>query len=306
MYPWWIRLPKYPHSIPENLVSQIVIGYNSLQNWSELMDRKAPSRSEEPRGRWDEGDGAWRSLSSGEVPLAHQSEQLDTESPTELARRLGFPFANISLLARALTHRSYLNENPHTIEDNERLEFLGDAVLDFVVGAWVYHHCPEMAEGELTRLRSALVRNEQLAAFARQLGLGRGLRMGHGEAASGGRERDGVLGSVFEAVVGALYLDAGLAAVERFMAPLLQSVRERLVLRAEIYDPKSRFQEWAQSERLGTPRYVTISSDGPDHAKVFEVEVRIKDQAYGRGTGASKQVAAQVAAQTALETIGLG
>ena len=108
-----------------------------------------------------------------------------------------------------------------------------------------------------------------------------------------------------EAVVGALYLDSGLVAVERFMAPMLDSVRERVIVRAEIYDPKSRFQEWAQSERLGTPQYVTVSADGPDHAKVFEVEVRLKDQAYGKGSGPSKQIAAQAAAQTALETIGL-
>ncbi len=189
------------------------------------------------------------------------------------------------------------------MEDNERLEFLGDAVLDFIVGAWVYQHCPEMAEGDLTRMRSALVRNEQLAEFARSLELGRAMRMGRGESASGGRDRDGLLGSTFEAVVGALYLDAGLASVEKFMEPLLDSVRERVIMRAEIYDPKSRFQEWAQSEKLGTPKYVTVSSSGPDHAKVFEVEVRIKDQTYGRGVGPSKQVAAQVAAQTALEML---
>ena len=155
------------------------------------------------------------------------------------------------------------------MEDNERLEFLGDAVLDFVVGAWVYHHCPEMPEGDLTRMRSALVRNEQLAEFARGMDLGRGMRMGRGESASGGRDRDGLLGSAFEAVVGAIYLDAGLEAVEKFMAPLLDSVRERVMMRSEIYDPKSRFQEWAQSEKLGTPKYVTISASGPDHAKVF-------------------------------------
>ena len=129
--------------------------------------------------------------------------------------------------------------------------------------------------------------------------------MGHGEATSGGRERDGVLGSAFEAVVGALYLDAGVTAVEAFMEPLLDSVRERVLLRAEIYDPKSRFQEWAQSEQLGTPRYVTIASTGPDHARIFEIEVRIKDQPYGRGRGPSKQIAEQIAAQTALETLGL-
>lgn len=234
-----------------------------------------------------------------------QDENGLPESPAALARRLGLNFANQSLLTRALTHRSYINENASAMEDNERLEFLGDAVLDFVVGAWVYHHCPEMAEGDLTRTRSALVRNEQLAEFARGLGLGRGLRMGHGEVASGGRERDGVLGSAFEAIVGALYLDAGLSAVEKFMAPLLEDVRERVLLRADIYDPKSRFQEWSQSEKLGTPRYVTIASSGPDHAKIFEIEVRIKDQTYGRGRGPSKQIAAQIAAQTALETLGL-
>ena len=227
------------------------------------------------------------------------------ESPAKVAERLGLHFSNISLLTRALTHRSFLNENPNVVEDNERLEFLGDAVLDFVVGAWVYHHCPEMAEGDLTRLRSALVRNGQLATFARNLGIGRGLRMGKGEAVSGGGDREGVLGSAFEAIIGALYLDSGLDAVERFMAPLLEGVRDRVLMRAEIYDPKSRFQEWAQSERLGTPRYVTVGSTGPDHAKVFEVEARIKDQPYGKGIGPSKQIAAQEAAHAALETIGL-
>jgi ribonuclease-3 len=224
------------------------------------------------------------------------------ESPAEMAGRLGLSFTNLSLLARAMTHRSFLNENPNTLQDNERLEFLGDAVLDFVVGAWVYHHCPELPEGDLTRMRSALVRNEQLAEFARRLDLGRGMRMGRGEAASGGRARDGLLGSLFEAVVGAIYLDQGLPAVQNFIEPLLDSVKERIVLRAEIYDPKSRFQEWAQSEKLGTPKYVTISSSGPDHAKMFVVEVRIKDHVYGRGTGPSKHVAAQFAAQTALES----
>jgi ribonuclease-3 len=246
-------------------------------------------------------EGRWRSLSSGEVPLTTH-DMSSPESPAELAGRLGLSFTNLSLLARALTHRSYLNENPNVLEDNERLEFLGDAVLDFVVGAWVYHHCPELPEGDLTRMRSALVRNEQLAEFARRLGLGRGMRMGRGEAASGGRERDGLLGSLCEAVIGALYLDKGLPAVQDFMEPLLESVRDRVLLRAEIYDPKSRFQEWAQFEKLGTPKYVTVSSSGPDQAKIFEVEVRIKDKFYGRGTGPSKHVAAQFAAQTALES----
>ncbi len=237
--------------------------------------------------------------------MATQKEVRAPESPAQLAERLGLIFENPALLTRALTHRSFLNENSSASEDNERLEFLGDAVLDFVVGAWVYHHCPEMAEGDLTRMRSALVRNEQLAEFARQLDIGRAMRMGRGESASGGRERDGLLGSTFEALVGALYLDGGLAKVDIFMEPLLAGVRERVIMRAEIYDPKSRFQEWAQSAKLGTPKYVTVGSSGPDHAKVFEVEVRIKDQTYGRGNGPSKQIAAQVAAQTALESLSI-
>jgi ribonuclease-3 len=248
-----------------------------------------------------------RSLSSREVPLVSQSEASLPESPASLAERLGLTFFNLALLTRALTHRSYLNENPNVSQDNERLEFLGDAVLDFIVGAWVYNHCPEMDEGDLTKMRSALVRNEQLADFARRLELGNAMRMGRGETASGGRDRDILLGSAFEALIGAIYLDAslGLPGVEKFMEPLLDAVRDRVIMRAEIYDPKSLFQEWAQSQKLGTPRYVVVNSSGPDHAKVFEMEVRLKDQAYGRGKGPSKQIAEQVAAQIALEALGI-
>jgi ribonuclease-3 len=237
------------------------------------------------------------------VPL--HNERIIPEPPAEVARRLGLNFVNVALLTRALTHRSFLNENADVMEDNERLEFLGDAVLDFMVGDWVYHHCPEMAEGDLTRLRSALVRNEQLAEFARRLELGNALRMGRGEASSGGRERDSVLGSAFEAVIGAIYLDSGLNAVRGFIEPLLASLRERTMLQTDISDPKSRFQEWAQSEKLGTPRYFTTASSGPDHAKMFEVEVRLQDQIYGKGSGPSKHDAARAAAQTALESLGL-
>jgi ribonuclease-3 len=227
------------------------------------------------------------------------------ESPAEFARRSGLVFTNLALLKRALTHRSYLNENSDALEDNERLEFLGDAVLGFVVGAWVYNHCPEMHEGDLTKIRSALVRNDQLADFARRLDLGRALRMGRGESASGGRERDHLLGSTFEALIGAIYLDQDVEAVEKFMDSVLDEVKERIIQGADIYDPKSRLQEWAQAEKLGTPHYVQVDSSGPDHAKVFEVEVRIKGVAYGRGKGPSKQVAEQVAAQTTLETLGI-
>jgi len=227
----------------------------------------------------------------------------DIEPAAELARRLGLSFSNLALLTRALTHRSYVNEHTDAIEDNERLEFLGDAVLDFIVGAWVYHRFPEMPEGDLTKLRSALVRNDQLAVFARRLGLGRALRLGRGESFSGGHLRDTLLGSTFEALIGALYLDSGLGKVEAFVSPMLEEARTSVL--EEIHDSKSQLQEWAQSQKLGTPRYKTVDSYGPDHARIFEVEVEINGHVEGRGSGPSKSAAEHAAAQDALDRLGV-
>ena len=249
------------------------------------------------------GGVVWRSLSSREMNVTQDSEPRDVESAARLRRRLGLPFSDLSLLRRALTHRSYVNENLDSLQDNERLEFLGDAVLDFTVGAWVFHRFPEMPEGDLTKMRSAIVRNEQLATFARRLDLGRAILLGRGEYSSGGAERDVLLASTFEALIGALYLDAGLKAVDAFVRPLLEDA-EGFIL-DEIHDPKSRLQEWAQAEKMGTPQYVTVGSSGPDHARMFEVEVRIRGLTYGRGYGSSKNIAARIAAQTALETLGI-
>jgi ribonuclease-3 len=235
----------------------------------------------------------------------HLDSFAETESAADLAERLGLHFTNLHLLVRALTHRSYVNENSNAIEDNERLEFLGDAVLDFVVGAWVYNHFPEMQEGDLTRMRSALVRTDTLAEFARRLDLGPALRLGRGELASGGRQRDNLLCATFEAVIGAMYLDMGVPAVETFVEPLLTDVSSKVISQEEIYDPKSTLQEWTQSNKLGTPRYITVASSGPDHARVFIVEVQVNGKAYGRGEGTSKQAAAQAAAQAALESLGI-
>lgn len=228
----------------------------------------------------------------------------EPEAPAALAQRLGLHFHNLGLLTRALTHRSYLNEHAEAMEDNERLEFLGDAVLDFVVGAWLYNRCPEMREGELTRLRSALVRTEQLAEFARELGLGQAMRLGRGEAAAGGRSRTALLCATFEALVGAIYLEGSIPAVEAFVIPLFENARQRLLIRRQdLHDAKSRLQEWAQSRRLGVPHYDTVETTGPDHAKWFEVVVSIDGRTVGRGTGPSKQVAAQLAARAALDSL---
>jgi ribonuclease-3 len=230
---------------------------------------------------------------------------LEAESPQEFARRLGLRFKDALLLNRALTHRSFLNEHPEALEDNERLEFLGDAVLDFLVGAWLYNRFPEMPEGSLTRLRSALVRTEQLAKFASQIGLGSAMQLGHGEIEGGGRARPALLCATFEALIGAMYLDGGIEAVKAFVFPLLERATQHIFDQQMDKDPKSLLQEWAQSEGLGTPSYRTVTAQGPDHDKLFEVEVVIGGTVYGRGSGHRKQSAAKQAAQAALAALGL-
>jgi ribonuclease III len=229
----------------------------------------------------------------------------EEETPQQLAQRLSLPFADVRLLSRALTHRSYLNEHPEALEDNERLEFLGDAVLDFVVGAWLYNHYPEMPEGDLTRMRSALVHTEQLAEFAREINLGPAMRLGRGEVQAGGRERSALLCDTFEALIGALYLQNGIAVVQDFVSRLCESAADNIILLHKDEDPKSRFQEWAQGRGLPTPLYYTKNATGPDHEKVFEVEVVVNGIVYGSGTGHSKQVAAKKAARSALQSLGL-
>jgi ribonuclease-3 len=230
--------------------------------------------------------------------------KLDGMSLQEFAQGLDLPFTDYLLLSRALTHRSYLNEHPEALEDNERLEFLGDAVLDFLVGAWLYNHFPEMAEGELTRLRSALVRTEMLAEFARHINLGEVMRLGRGEDDGGGRQRQALLCATFEALVGALYLSSGISAVQEFVEPMLEAAASQILTARKEQDPKSLFQEWIQSQGFGPPQYRTVATTGPDHAKNFEVEVIVDNKVYGRGIGHSKQTAAKAAARDALRTVG--
>jgi ribonuclease-3 len=220
------------------------------------------------------------------------------------ARKAGLAFADISLLRRALTHRSYVNEHPDVLEDNERLEFLGDAVLDFLAGAWLYNRFPEMNEGQLTRLRSALVRREQLATFAQEIQLGEALLLGRGEEATGGRTRHALLCAAFEALIGAYYMDSGLKSVSEFMEPRFQAAIEIVLEDESLFDARSLLQIWAQSEIGETPRYKTVDTQGPDHAREFVVEVVVGDEYLGRGRGRSKQEAAQQAATNVLEEIG--
>jgi ribonuclease-3 len=221
-----------------------------------------------------------------------------------LQRALGHSFRDLDLLRRALTHSSYVNEHPEDrVGDNQRLEFLGDAVLDFVAGAWVYRHYPDFNEGRMTRLRAALVRTRTLARLARQVGIGQALRLGHGEEEAGGRKREANLCDAFEAVVGALYLDGGLAAAEAFVEPLIEPVAGATLAEEADWDAKSRLQEWSQAELGVTPRYRIVAEKGPDHAKTFVAEVLLGKKLAGQGTGRSKQAAEQSAAQVAWESL---
>jgi ribonuclease III len=217
---------------------------------------------------------------------------------------LGFTFKDKSLLTRALTHRSYLNENPDLpYLDNERLEFLGDAILDFVAAEFLYQHFPEMSEGDLTSLRAALVKGETLARFAAALGLPAQLFMSRGEDAAGGRARGPLLAGAFEAMIGALYLDQGQASARelilRFLAPESDRIHQQRLDR----DAKSMLQEMSQGYLQVTPQYRLVATRGPDHAKEFTIQVVLKDRVYGSGTGRSKQIAEQEAARIALETL---
>lgn len=223
-------------------------------------------------------------------------------SQAEAALRV--TFVDKTLLQRALTHRSYINENVnYPLEDNERLEFLGDAVLDFITGEYLYHHFPEMAEGRLTNLRSALVRTERLGQFATSLNLGQYLFLGRGEEESGGRERLAILCDAFEAVVGSIYLDQGMEASRDFIHRIIEPALEEILASDADKDAKSRLQELAQSFYRLTPTYRTVSEQGPDHAKEFTVEALIGEKSYGQGSGFSKQTAAQAAAEQALQLL---
>jgi ribonuclease-3 len=221
-----------------------------------------------------------------------------------LEKRLGLVFKNRNVLRSALTHRSFLNETPdHTVTDNERLEFLGDALVDFVAADLLYQRLPESPEGVMTTLRSHLVREDTLAAYARELGLPAAVRLGRGEAASGGRDRPGMQCDAFEALIGAIYLDLGYATAERFLFDLFDRDLP-LVVAERGKDAKSRLQELTQSLWQVTPTYVTVGEEGPEHRKRFVVEARVGERSWGRGEGASKAEAARVAAEAAIAKIG--
>lgn len=219
----------------------------------------------------------------------------------KLQNKLQYEFEDVELLEQALTHRSYLNEHAdYKIGHNERLEFLGDAILDFIVSDMLYERFPDMPEGRMTRLRAAMVRTESLADLARQFELGNLLKMARGEEESGGRTRKSNLCNAFEAVMGAIYVDTGIDAVWDVSEPLFETMLDKVLQAANDKDAKSRLQEWSQSEHGITPTYKIISAVGEDHAKTFTVQVYLENRTVGQGVGKNKQAAEQAAARQAL------
>ena len=223
---------------------------------------------------------------------------------SDLQNALGIGFRDLSLLRESLVHSSYLNENPdYQGASNERLEYLGDALLGLVIAEKLYLELPDYPEGELTKTRSALVCRETLARLAARLHLGDYLYLGHGEEASGGRHRQRNLAGAFEALLGAVLLDQGFARAKDLILNLFSDELARIAEQRLAVDHKSRLQEVLQQERKLTPAYRIVEAEGPDHARIFTVEVLAGDMVIGRGTGRSKQQAEKEAARDALESL---
>jgi len=219
---------------------------------------------------------------------------------------LGISFNDLSFLEQALVHRSYINENPgFALAPNERLEFLGDAILGLVVAEKLYRDFPHSSEGEMTKLRSALVRRDNLARIARTISLGNYLYLGKGEEASGGRNKPTNLAGALEAVIAAIFLDQGSAIAQDFVLGLLSKELQKIVRHGVKTDYKSQLQELVQSRQQPTPTYYLVEAVGPAHDRRFTAEVRIGDTVLGRGSSKSKKAAETEAARSALEQLSI-
>ncbi len=222
----------------------------------------------------------------------------------QLQNSLGIFFNDTSILEQALIHSSYINENPgFTFVSNERLEFLGDAVLGLVIAQKLFQDFPLSPEGELTRLRAALVRRETLALIANDIKLGRYLLLGRGEESGGGREKTANLAGAFEALIASIYCDQGLEVTSKLILKLFGPEILKQAQQVAETDYKSQLQEILQAQRQQTPIYHLIEATGPDHARLFTIEVKIGHTILGRGTGKSKKAAEMEAAKAALKNL---
>ena len=223
----------------------------------------------------------------------------------ELQQAIGITFHDMSLLEQAFAHSSYINENPgFHLSDNERLEFLGDALLNFIVTEELYHEFPDFGEGELTEIRASLIRQETLAQLASTLKLGDYLLLGKGEEATGGRRRETNLADVFEAMIGAIFLDQGLNAAKEFVLSKFSSQLEKMKAEGMMgRNYKALLQEFTQAKFKQLPTYRVVETSGPDHDRDFIVEVALGDKILGTGSGKSKRAAEMKAARSAWEKL---
>ncbi|MBQ1234552.1 MAG: ribonuclease III [Oscillospiraceae bacterium] len=221
----------------------------------------------------------------------------------QLEKKLGYTFKNKSLLQTALTHSSYSNERKEYTPFNERLEFLGDSVLGFVVAEYIFKHLKKLPEGELTRIRATLVCEKSLFDLAQSIELGKYLRLGHGEDLNGGRERPSILSDAFEAVIAAIYLDGGMDPAADFILKVMGGVINDREYKPFV-DYKTRLQEIVQNNPGDELRYELVGEKGPDHAKIFTVAVVLNNNVFSTADGKSKKQAEQNAAKAALELMG--
>lgn len=221
----------------------------------------------------------------------------------KLQAQIGYRFSDPLLIDEALTHRSYANEQRTRCADNERLEFLGDAILGLVIAEELFNGEPQRSEGELSRLRSELVNAGTLAQLARQIDLGASLKLGRGEVKAGGSDKENILADAFEALLGAIYREAGIAAARTVILKLFTPVMIEKMQQRGNSDYKSQLQEYLQSLQQAPPEYVLIETVGPEHDRTFVVEARTSGQMLGVGRGRSKKEAEQVAAGAVLKTL---
>ncbi len=220
----------------------------------------------------------------------------------DFQKRIGYPFKDPELLERALTHKSYANEN-RVPYHNERMEFLGDAVLNLVVSEFLMKTCPDSNEGDLSRFRAAVVSEPALAGISREIGLGTHLLLGKGEEQTGGRNKDSLLADSLEALIASVYLDAGMQAAESFVIRFFEDVIKKTCAFGGTLDHKTELQELCQERLKQLPDYRVVSETGPDHQKQFTVELYVKGEVHGRGIGKSKKEAEQKAAKEALKNL---
>ena len=223
---------------------------------------------------------------------------------TALQEKLSYDFRNMDLLSTALTHRSYVNENPQSgASDNERLEFLGDAVLGLCVSDLLMKKHADFDEGTLSKIRSLMVNEKPLADLAAQLGLGDCLLLGRGEEHSGGRAKESLLANAFEAVIAAIYLDSSFSKTKTLIRRLMKPLMNDQALAAQSFDYKTALQELCQKKYKSAPLYTLLTENGPDHDKIFEIEVAVGDSVREIGRGKSKKDAQKQAAQKAWESL---